>query len=225
MAIKFEFYESPHTIGTNKKRYHARVVNWQRITTDHLAQEIHYGSSLTVADIKATLISLSEKLAYHLKDGARVHLEGIGYFHLSLTCPETRTPSATRANRVKFKSVTFRADKYLKKELTGVKTERSKYKPHSMPMTAEEIDAALTEYFSTHSVLTRRQFESLCMLKRATAARYIARLVKEKKLCNISIPHNPIYEPMPGCYGKEKLPEPANEPTGAPNEQIHTETI
>ncbi|MCS2446918.1 hypothetical protein NXU86_21065 [Phocaeicola vulgatus] len=113
MAIKFEFYESPNTIGTRKKRYHARVVNWQRINTDYLAREIQYGSSLTVADIKATIISLSEKLAYYLKDGARVHIEGIGYFHISLTCPETRTPSSTRANKVKFKSVTFRADKYL----------------------------------------------------------------------------------------------------------------
>lgn len=35
MAIKFEFYESPNTIGTRKKRYHARVVNWQRINTDY----------------------------------------------------------------------------------------------------------------------------------------------------------------------------------------------
>lgn len=67
MAIKFEFYESPNTIGTRKKRYHARVVNWQRINTDYLAREIQYGSSLTVADIKATIISLSEKLAYLLE--------------------------------------------------------------------------------------------------------------------------------------------------------------
>ena len=195
MAIKFEFYESPNTIGTRKKRYHARVVNWQRINTDYLAREIQYGSSLTVADIKATIISLSEKLAYYLKDGARVHIEGIGYFHISLTCPETRTPSSTRANKVKFKSVTFRADKYLKHQLSDVKTERSKYKPHSMPVTKESIDEALTEYFLT----------------RATAGRYIAQLAKDKKLRNISIPRNPIYEPMPGFYGKEKLPEPKNE--------------
>ena len=106
MAVKFEFYESPNTIGTRKKRYHARVVNRERISTDHLAQEIHHSSSLTVADIKATIIALSEKLAYHLKDGARVHIEGIGYFHISLTCPETPTPHSTRANNVKFKSVT-----------------------------------------------------------------------------------------------------------------------
>ena len=78
-------------------------------------------------------------------------------------------------------------------------------------LTKESIDEALTEYFLTNSVLTRRKFESLCGLTRATAGRYIAQLAKDKKLRNISIPRNPIYEPMPGFYGKEKLPEPENE--------------
>ena len=59
MAIKFEFYESPNTIGTRKKRYHARVVNWQRFNTDFLAPEIQSGSSRTVSDINSTIISLS----------------------------------------------------------------------------------------------------------------------------------------------------------------------
>ncbi|MDE5678720.1 HU family DNA-binding protein [Phocaeicola sp.] len=224
MAIKFEFYESPHTIGTDKKHYHARVVNWQRIDTDHLAREIHHSSSLTIADIKATLISLSEKLVYHLKDGARVHLEGIGYFHISLACPETHSPQKTRANKVKFKSVTFRADKYLKKELSATKTERSKYKPHSASLTEEQIDLLLTEYFRTNNVLTRRVLEQLCMMKRATAGRHMARLAKEGKLRNISIPHNPIYEPAPGFYGREKLPEPVSEPEGGTTDGTGSET-
>ena len=47
-------------------------------------------------------------------------------------------------------------------------------------MTDEEIDKGLTEYFLTHSVLTRRDFEQLFTLTRATAGRYITRLAKEK---------------------------------------------
>ena len=90
MAIKFEFYESPNTIGTRKKRYHARVVYWQRINTDYLAREIQYGSSLTVADIKATIISLSEKLAYYLKDGARLFM---------LSCTEEFAATSFQVNR------------------------------------------------------------------------------------------------------------------------------
>ena len=70
-----------------QERYHARVVNWQRINTDYLAREIQYGSSLTVADIKATIISLSEKLAYYLKDGAQVHIEGIDISIYRLPAP------------------------------------------------------------------------------------------------------------------------------------------
>ena len=200
MAIKFEFYESPNTIGTRKKRYHARVVNWQRINTDYLAREIQYGSSLTVADIKATIISLSEKLAYYLKDGARVHIEGIGYFHISLTCPETRTPSSTRANKVKFKSVTFRADKYLKHQLSDVKTERSKYKPHSAGLSEIEIDMELTKYFAENQIITRKDFQHLCGMTQITAYRHIKRLIAEKKLQNKGTTHQPIYTPVPGNY-------------------------
>lgn len=203
MAIQFDFYQSPNTIGTHKKRYHVRVVNIQRLTTDKLAHEIHAGSTLTIADIKATIISLSEKLAEHLKNGERVHIEGIGYFHLSLTCPETRTPKSTRANHVKFKAVTFRADKFLKGELKNVKTERAKYKRHSNEVTGNDIDDILTEFFKTTPVLTRRDFEQICGLTRPTAGRYIARLAKEGKLKNISTYHNPIYMPTPGNYGAE----------------------
>ena len=62
-----------------------RPVSYTHLDVYKRQREIQYGSSLTVADIKATIISLSEKLAYYLKDGARVHIEGIGsvsYTHL-----------------------------------------------------------------------------------------------------------------------------------------------
>ena len=46
--------------------------------------------------------------------------------------------------------------------------------------------------------------------------------VKFFQLCGIydrekTSPHNPIYEPMPGFYGKEKLPEPENVSTNGTN--------
>lgn len=201
MAIRFEFYQSPNTIGTNRKRYHARVVNLQHVDTDYLAEEIHSGSTLTVGDIKATLISLSQKLAKHLREGERVYLEGIGYFQVTLKCPETRTPKSTRANQVKFKSVAFRADKYLKGELQTVHTERSPLKIHSSVLSDKEMDEKLTAFFAENHVMTRRDFQYLCHLTTATACRSIKKLVEEKKLRNISIPRNPIYEPIPGYYG------------------------
>ena len=77
MAIKFEFYESPNPTGTEEKRFHARTVSPGNIDTDYLAKEIHAASTLTVADIKATLISLGEKLAQQLENGERIYLKDI----------------------------------------------------------------------------------------------------------------------------------------------------
>lgn len=88
MALKYEFYRNPNCATTNKKRYHARIVPNGRISTDRLAKEIQKESSLTVADVKSVLIALADKMAEHLGDGRKVHLEGIGYFQVNLHCKE-----------------------------------------------------------------------------------------------------------------------------------------
>ena len=51
MAIQYEFYRNPNSQGTDKKRYHARVVPSGRVSIDQLAKEIQHESSLTVADV------------------------------------------------------------------------------------------------------------------------------------------------------------------------------
>ena len=50
----------------------------------------------------------------------------------------------------------------------------------------------------TNTVITRRQFQFLCLQTKTTAGRIIRRLVEEGKLKNISIPRNPIYVPVDG---------------------------
>ena len=195
MAIKFEFYQSPNPTGSKKKRYHARVVSNKPVNTDELAEEIHAGCTLTVADIKATIISLSHKMAEHLCNGEKVHIDGIGYFQPTLKCPETRTPSATRAQQVRFKSVKFRADIKLTDQVKTAHTERSQVKRHSAVLSDIEIDMKLTEYFLTNPVITRRDMERLCRFTTSTAGRHMVRLVKENKLKNINTYRNPIYVP------------------------------
>lgn len=207
MAIQFEFYESPDPTGGKEKRYHARVVSPRNISTDHLAEEIHAASTLTVADIKATLIALGEKLAQHLENGERVHLKDIGYFQLTLTCPEEASPTSTRSGRVKFKSVAFRADKTLKLRLQNIKTERAETKIHSNDWSDSEIEKELTEYFIENPVLTRLKFQKLTGFTIAKACRYIQQLKQEGRLLNISTPHNPIYMPAPGCFGRKGMRE------------------
>ena len=196
MSIEYDFYRNPNSQGTNKKRYHARVVSSDRITTDELAEEIQNECSLTITDVKAVLIALGDKLAKHLGDGSKVHLEGIGYFQVNLQCKEeVCTTRSVRSENVEFKSVSYRADNELKKHLKKQKIQRSQTKIHSVEMTEEDIDQKLTDYFKTNDTLTRSQFEVLCTQVKSTAHRILQKLVKDGKLKNVSTKQHPVYMP------------------------------
>ena len=196
MSIEYDFYRNPNSQGTDKKRYHARVVSSDRITTDELAEEIQKECSLTITDVKAVLIALGDKLAKHLGDGSKVHLEGIGYFQVNLQCKEeVCTTRSVRSENVEFKSVSYRADNELKKHLKKQKIQRSQTKIHSVEMTEEEIDQKLTDYFKTNDTLTRSQFEVLCTQVKSTAHRILQKLVKDGKLKNVSTKQHPVYMP------------------------------
>ena len=201
MALKYEFYRNPNCETTKKRRYHARVVPNGSISTDCLAKEIQKECTLTVADVKSVLIALADKMSEHLGEGRKIHLEGIGYFQVNLRCKEeVRTIHAVRSENIEFKNVSFRADIDLKKSLKKEKIQRSRNKPHSMPMTEKEIDKKLTEHFSKSPILTRRDFEFLCQQVKSTACRILRKLVEAGKLKNISTPRNPVYVPDNGHY-------------------------
>ena len=201
MPIQYEFYRNPNSQGTNKKRYHARVVPIGRVSTDQLAKEIQKECTLTVADVKSVLIALADKMSEHLGEGRKVYLEGIGYFQVNLQCKEeVRTMHGARSENIEFKSVSFRADIGLKKNLKERKIRRSRNKPHSMPMTETEIDEKLTEHFSNNPILTRRDFQFLCVQVKPTACRILKKLVEDGKLKNISTPYSPVYVPDNGHY-------------------------
>ena len=196
MSIEYDFYRNPNSQGTNKKRYHARVVSSDRISTDELAEEIQKECSLTITDVKAVLIALGDKLAKHLGEGSKVHLEGIGYFQVNLQCKEeVRTTRSVRSDNVEFKSVSYRADNELKKHLRNQKIQRSQTRIHSREMTEEEIDQKLSDYFKTHDTLSRSQFEVLCTQVKSTAHRILQKLVKDGKLKNVSTKQHPVYMP------------------------------
>ena len=203
MAIKYEFYRNPNSQGTNKKRYHARVVPSGRITTDQLAKEIQKECTLTVADVKSVLIALADKMSEHLGEGRKIYLEGIGYFQINLHCKEeVRTMNGVRSENIEFKSISYRADNELKKKLRTQKVRRSRIKTHSQQMTEEEIDKLLTDYFCKNTILTRRKFQILCDQVQTTANRILKRLVQYGKLKNIATPHHPVYIPDNGNYSR-----------------------
>ena len=206
MAIQFELYQSPNPKDEeDKELYHARVVNFQHIDTDYLAKEIQQATSLTEGDVKAVLESLSHFMGSRLREGERVHLDGIGYFRVSLTTTEPVVAATKRKlTKVKMAGVKFRADQKLKNEIGTIKAKVLKANEHSAKLTDKEIDRRLTNYFATRPFMTRNDFQSVCGMMRTTAMRHIRRLRTEGKLKNEGTMLQPIYVPVSGYYGKNE---------------------
>lgn len=201
MSAQYDLYENPVPPGSNKKpRMHARIVTHGTVETNDLAEWIHTCSTLTVGDIRAVLVELSHNLLRQLEDGYRVHLEGFGYFQMTLSCPPIRRGEKIRAESIKFKSISFRPEADVKKELSGTKFERTRLKSHSSRLSAAEVDCRLAKYFQNNPSITRVEFESLCGYTKATANRRLADLVKAGKLQKAGLFRFPVYEPANGYY-------------------------
>ena len=96
MAAKYDFYKTPVSKDSMKRpRFHARIVSSGTIDTDDLAKRIHGRCTVTPADVAAVLISLSEVTAEYLREGKRVHIDGLGYLQVTLQCPDRKS---TRLN-------------------------------------------------------------------------------------------------------------------------------
>jgi len=162
--------------------------------------EIHQATTFGKSEVEAMLMELSRCMGNHLREGERVHLDGIGYFQITLQTTEPVHSLGTRADKVKFKSIRFQADRDLRSSCIATHVRRSKYKPHSASLSQEEIDNKLTEYFVTNVALTRSRMQSLCEFTQSMAARQLRRLKAEGKLKNIGKPTQPIYVPATGYY-------------------------
>lgn len=193
MAIEFEFYENPDPTGENEEKYHARPVIRRTVTTAEMANKIQEASSLTIGDVKAVLSALNAQIVNNLEESNRVHLEGIGFFEPTLKTSRDIDPEKTRAQSVFFKSVSFRADKLLKKRLMNAPTKRSVRKEHSTPLTNEEVDEKVRMSFKENDILNTRILQFLCGFTPYAANKHIKRLVNEGKIKNIYTKYHPVY--------------------------------
>ena len=195
MPVNYDFYKNPKLADKDEKTHlHARVVPKGTVSSDELAEEIHDRSTLSTADITATLVALADITAEKLRDGQRVYIKGIGYLQMTLQCPPVESESEIRAESVRFKSVAFRPDAQLKERLSTTHFVRQADKSHSKNYSTEEIDRLVARHFQQNETLTRNQFEALCGLTYTTAVRHLKRLREEGKIVNIASPRHPLYQ-------------------------------
>jgi len=201
MAILFEWYENPVAPNQSQEetKLHARITLNGKTGTDRLRRKIQERCSLTETDVSAVLDALSHAMG---EEGRQVHLDGIGYFHPTLTCTEEIKEDTKRKNtKVRLKGIKFRADQELRSEIGNVKLKNIKHNGHSNKLSDEEIDSRLTIYFSQHHMMTRSDFQRVCGMMKSTIMGHIRRLCGEGKLKNIRLQNQLIYALNVGYYG------------------------
>jgi predicted histone-like DNA-binding protein len=111
--------------GINNKELYYAMSAWSGIiSTRDIAHELAGRSSLTPADIRATLIGLVEVMETYLHNGYSVKLDDLGVFRLSATSDGYASPEECMPHRVRVAKLCFRADPQIKKKLKHVKFER-----------------------------------------------------------------------------------------------------
>lgn len=207
MALLFDFYLSPHTRGTYKKRYHARPASTSNLSIEKLLKETAKHSVFSEDELRTALGSILDTMKQHLAEGHHIQIPGLGGFQVSLSCPETRTPQSTRSGSVSIKSVSYQPDKKLIADLRSkAEFKRVKYKKHSLnDGDIESVKENLRIFFQTNRYVTRKDMETHCFLTYSTAARRLKDLVEMGILTQVSRdPHHPFYELIPGALDEDK---------------------
>lgn len=81
---------------------------------DALAVDIQTNCALTTGDVKHTIEALVEQLRKVLTQGNKVKIEGLGTFHMTLTCLPGETEKECTVKNIKRVNVRFIPDKAMK---------------------------------------------------------------------------------------------------------------
>lgn len=194
MEIEYDLYENPVNEGTGSQKLHAKVVTKDVITTKNLRENITRKCTATPADVAAVLTAISDELYDALSDGYSVHIDGLGYFSLSLSCNSEEGSvnmdnADVRVRRIKFVPEKVLMDKFETANLVRVKDSSR----HSEKITDEEVMKKLKKYFSESEYMQRKDFERLMGFNLSKSSRYIKHLVDSGVLKNIASKYHPVY--------------------------------
>ena len=180
--------------GISPQNLQANGIIKEVLTPRKSREAIQKNCTASPADVAAVITALNDELYEKLSDGYTVHLDGIGYFSLSLKCAPDINPRYIKDDDVQVRSIKFTPDKDLINRFRNVCLEREVDDAHhSAKLDEEEMKQKLVEYFKTHAFLQRRDFEQLTGFNSSKATRVIRELVKEGMLKNAGTKYQLVY--------------------------------
>lgn len=196
MSATYNLFKNPG----KKETLHARQVNQYTVRLDALCEEISQISSFSSSDVKGMLEALKSRIAFHLKYGDIVELEGLGTFNASLKCPPLTTEKQITPHLVKFSKVVFRCSNELKKELRDMKTERADEPSRLKGYPEEKRKANILNYIKQNNTISTLECRSINGCSKYIALKDLRTLLTEGKIIRLGYRSNAQY----GLQEKER---------------------
>ncbi|WP_455637818.1 HU family DNA-binding protein [Parabacteroides sp.] len=189
MSATYNLFRNPG----EKDKLHARQVNQLTIRIDELCEEISEISSFSSADVKGMLNALKSRIAFHLKYGDIVELEGLGTFNATLKCPSLSTEKQITPHLVKFNKVVFRCSNELKKELRYMKVERADEPSRLKGYTEEKRKANILAYIEKNNTISTFECRSVNGCSKYIALKDLKALLNEGRIVRLGYRSNAQY--------------------------------
>ena len=174
--IRYDFFRTPsQTNGQNS--YLIRVLKPQVIEFDEVKDSLSLSSSVTPGDVSAVVEGISGLLVSQLTTGKRIHINGIGYFSLSVSAPTFNDKKDFKPSDITIKGVNFKPDAILMKMLRKQEMHyrrNGEFRRKKMPQ--EDLMLLLESFFASHDNMSSREFCIITRLPRTTAFRLLKQL-------------------------------------------------
>lgn len=171
MDVKFGVYETPQPLSREgKQKNHARVITTGTRRIEEMCDFISDCTSLSSADVKGVLEALTKYVGLELRSGAKVELEGLGYFSLSTKSTQTTTAKGKPTVTVVVDGVNFRCSTRLKKDVKRTRLVKIGEKKMQYPE-LEERKKRMVDYINKHGYINASLYAALndCSRYRASA--------------------------------------------------------
>lgn len=188
MSIRYDFYRQDG-VFKHQNKVIVRPTEGQNIKSDQLFEEIQSSTSLTTSDLLGAVTALKVALSRHLLEGNTVHLEGLGYFSLSIEGDVIeKAPDHYQLKNPKVKDVRFRPEKGFVRNLNReahFKANQHSCRSHKV-LSLETIKSAIDQLMEGGLVFTPLQFAHAVGCSRTTAYTVLPQLVAQGLLKDVS---------------------------------------
>lgn len=177
MPINIEWQVNPSVKKEEKLRLFPRIIDSKIVGEQQLAELMASHGSLSRGNDKTALNDLAEVMSALLREGKTIDLPLLGSFKLSIgTDAEIHPDSDRRMKSIVVKGVNFQPAQEF---MDAIGKPPFQWKPTTgvaIAPTAAQLIPLIMEYFQTHDIITRAQFERTFGLKRTTAYRRLKEL-------------------------------------------------